>query len=265
VLIDGARARAASVLVTLVALGCGAPARPERFTNSLGMTMVLVTPPSSPGPGEPTAPYYLSTTEVTNAQLEALDKAHARRRAKESPGDDHPATNVSYDDAAMFVSMLARREGRFYALPTEAEWQWAAQGGARRMRYATEDGTLGHDLANYAGEDGRDRFAGAAPVGSFPPNPLGFHDMSGNVWEWCASWYDPKPHAHRVHAWSAFFPGVRIPGFWYGTMHDMRVLRGGSFVHDEPLMRIDVRNAYRPGHRSPSYGFRVALPAAGTL
>jgi formylglycine-generating enzyme required for sulfatase activity len=229
--------------------------------NSLGVEMLRVDPSRHPRPGEPRISYYLSATEITNQQLERFRTQHRAERPAVTPGDEHPATRVTYDEADRFVSRLARLEGRLYALPTEAEWQWAAGGGERRLRYATADGSVSHDLANYAGTGGRDRFTGAAPVASFPPNPLGFHDMSGNVWEWCRDWYEPERRAHRVWIRSRFLPP--LPAAWYGTLHKWRVLRGGSFLHDEPLLKVTVRNAYRPDRDSPTWGFRLALPAAG--
>ena len=57
--------------------------------------------------------------------------------------------------------------------------------------YGTKTGDLSHDLANYKGLGGRDRWEYTSPVGSFAPNLLGFYDMTGNVWEWCSDWLSP--------------------------------------------------------------------------
>ncbi len=223
------------------------------------MVMVRIHAPAAPRPGEPALDYYLSTTEVTNEQYERFKGKHREQRAPSSAGDTHPATMVSHNEARDFVTWLSAREGRPYQLPSEREWQWAAQAGARRLQHATSDGSIAHDLANYAGTGGRDRYEDAAPVGSFPPNPLGLFDMSGNVWEWCDDWYYEEAVPQRVWMRSELLPSLDIPFFWYGLRRKWRVLRGGSFRHAEPLQRVDVRNAYTPGRQSPSWGFRVAV------
>ena len=126
-------------------------------------------------------------------------------RHPEGPGssiegrDDHPVVHVSWDDAVAYARWAGKR------LPTEAEWEFAARGGLEGKPYAWGDDrpTDTRVFANiWQGEfpstntaaDGFDR---TAPVGSFPPNGYGLYDMAGNVWEWCADWYERDLYSRR--------------------------------------------------------------------
>ena len=104
--------------------------------------------------------------------------------AQYSPTDDHPMVRLSGDDAAAYASWAGKR------LPTEAEWEYAARGRLVGKRYPWGN-EISRDYANYSVTGGADRWSGqTAPVGSFKPNGYGLYDMAGNVWEWCADWYD---------------------------------------------------------------------------
>jgi formylglycine-generating enzyme required for sulfatase activity len=108
--------------------------------------------------------------------------------------EQHPVVHICYDDAVAYAKWAGKR------LPTEAEWEFAARGGLDRKPFTWGDQLKpqGKPMANtWQGEfphnnTMEDGYFGTAPVGSFPANGYGLADMSGNVWEWCSDWYQPK-------------------------------------------------------------------------
>lgn len=170
-------------------------------------------------------------------------------------GEDHPAVNISWEDANQFCAWLTRMEredgllpeGWQYRLPTEEEWMLAAS-----LPLDLEDAEFSipepqdlvfawgsrwpppPDAGNFSPDLHVDDFEATSPVGTFEPNPYGIYDLSGNVWEWC----------------SDFFEGAR----------DLRVLKGGSFRMREVS---DLVLTSRVGNvsylRLPAYGFRVVI------
>ena len=95
---------------------------------------------------------------------------------------ERPVINVSWEDAEAYVFWLSGSTGAAYRLPSEAEWEYAARAGTETVYGWGNE--IGQGRANCSEEHCRDGFPNTAPVGSFPANRWGLHDMHGNVQEW---------------------------------------------------------------------------------
>jgi sulfatase modifying factor 1 len=163
----------------------------------------------------------------------------------------HPVTLVTHADAVAYCVWLGTRLGRAVRLPTEVEWERAARGGVDGRRYPWGE-EIDPSRANFLPDTALKRMRGTRPVGTFPPNGFGLHDMTGNVWEWVADWYQPDAHAA---------PGEATPVA--GMTGSMRLLRGGSWVtHDVLQLRCAYRHKVPPDTYAYSVGFRVAYGEA---
>ncbi|MFC1552339.1 SUMF1/EgtB/PvdO family nonheme iron enzyme [Candidatus Latescibacterota bacterium] len=158
----------------------------------------------------------------------------------ESGKENWPVIVVSWYGSKSFAAYYG------LDLPTEAEWQYAASGGVN-YEYGTDDGTISSSNVNYNSNIGY-----PTDVGSYPPNPFGLFDMSGNVWEWCNDWYGSYPSGNFSN------PTGALSG-------DAPVIRSGSWYHDAINCRSDYRPLTGPGGRgSSTLGFRVVYRDAFT-
>ncbi|MGB5198732.1 MAG: PEGA domain-containing protein [Sedimenticolaceae bacterium] len=229
-----------------------------------------------------TRPFYLASTEVTNAEFRKFRSAHSSGFAEgvSLNGDRQPVVNVSWEDAARYCNWLSSRAGlppayaevngrlqpvqplsTGYRLPSEAEWSYVARrhGRPSEQRYPWDgdfppatvvanfaDASIADTLANTV-PNYNDNYRVSAPVGSFAARPAGFHDLGGNVAEW-------------VHDYYAVYPGeserlVADPlGPNAGEHHVVRdsSWRQGSIVE----LRLSYRDYSRAAR--PDLGFRVA-------
>ncbi len=153
--------------------------------------------------------------------------------------DDHPVVHVSYADAEAYATWAGK------ALPTEAEWEYAARGGLDGAEYAWGDELTpgGQYMANiWQGEFplenlATDGYARTSPVGVFPPNGYGLFDMIGNVWEWTTDWFSPH-HAAEAPSPCCMVENAR------GAPIPQKVVKGGSH-----LCAPNYCRRYRPAAR----------------
>ncbi|MBK6930481.1 MAG: formylglycine-generating enzyme family protein [Saprospirales bacterium] len=189
---------------------------------------------------------YVYTTEWKE-QAGVNWKYDTRGNLRPSSEYNHPVLHVSWNDAVAYCKWLSDKTGSTYRLPTEAEWEYAAGGGAgNRTKWAgaSDESHLGR-YANTSGN--QDGYALTAPVGSLQPNALGLYDMSGNVFEWCADWYGSDYYKNS--------PSSNPAGPSSGSS---RVIRGGSWNGDPQYCRAADRDDVAPGARLGDAGFRLA-------
>ena len=162
-----------------------------------------------------------------------------------------PVIYVSWDDAQSYVAWLSNTTGHAYRLLSESEWEYVARAGTSTpFHYGA---TISTDQANYngnytygSGRKGVDRRQ-TVPVGSFPANAFGLHDVHGNVWEWTQD------------CWNGSYSGAPSDGSaWESGNCGRRVLRGGSWGSAPRLLRSAYRDRNNADVRGSSYGFRVS-------
>jgi formylglycine-generating enzyme required for sulfatase activity len=160
---------------------------------------------------------------------------------------DHPVTLVRYEDATAYCAWLSAMTGRTFRLPTEAEWEKAARGGAESKRYPWGD-RLDRNMANFLVDPAARSSQGTTPCRAYPPNGFGLFDIAGNVWEWVQDWYEARYYATA--------PTGNPVGPPQGHM---RLLRGGSWlVADVRMLSCSHRHKVPPDTYSYGIGFRVA-------
>jgi len=187
-------------------------------------------------------PFYLDQYEVTNAQYAAFVTQTKHRAPYNWPNgkipegkEQHPVVAVDWSDATAYAKWAGKR------LPTEAEWERACRGIAEKDTYPWGNRKPAQEDARFNGIDG------PGPVGKCKANYFGLHDIVGNVWEWCADWYDIDYYEKAPEA----NPKGPEKGLY-------RVVRGGSWADVEKYLTCAYRSWVRPIERGPNIGFRCA-------
>jgi formylglycine-generating enzyme required for sulfatase activity len=199
--------------------------------------------------------FYMDKHEVTVAEFREFCRVAGRGMPKQPYWNDdrHPVVNVSWNDARIYAKWKGKR------LPTEAEWEYAARGGAKGHYYAWGNinpfRKRGGNIADEALRSEKpfwriwksyyDGFPYTAPVGSFYSNYFGLYDMTGNVWEWCADWYSENYYKDS--------PEKNPKGPDKGSH---RVLRGGSWNFSPRDILTTRRLHYRSDVTLDYIGFR---------
>ncbi len=232
------------------------PNCPEMIVIPAGRFM-MGSPESEPGRDPNEGPQHIVNIgysfavgkyEVTQDEYKAVMGSNP----SEFKGSRNPVEHVSWDDTKKFIRKLNAKTGKSYRLLTEAEWEYVARAGTTSPYWWGDSAS--HEYANYGQDEcceglasGKDRWVNTAPVGQFPANGLGVHDMHGNVWEWVEDCGTGNYHGAPTDGLAWIIEGCRV-----------RVLRGGSWYYDPRNLRSARRSWDLPDHPSGGIGFRLA-------
>jgi formylglycine-generating enzyme required for sulfatase activity len=237
---DAARAAVAAIEAAMVPISAGT----FRMGDLSGRGM----PDEKPVRQVTVDAFRLSKFEVTFEQFDAYAKA----AGKPLPSDQglsrgrYPAVHLNIADVQDFIDWLNTETGLSYRLPTEAEWEYAARAGST-SEYPW-GATFDPAKANGSGTGAVDTWKFTSPVGSFPPNAWGLHDMIGNVWEWVQDCYvDSYEDAPLTAEARMLDVGECTP-----------VIRGGSWANDPANLRVADRSWHAAHYRYYFLGFRLA-------
>ncbi len=183
--------------------------------------------------------YYIGETEVTQALWQAV----MRSNPSKSWGTDKPVEYVNWNECQEFIQNLNAITGRTFRLPTEAEWEYAARGGNKSMKYKYSGSNNIDDVAWFANNSNKKTHS----VATKKANELGIYDMSGNVFEWCSDWftgvYDSSTQQNPTGPSSG----------------SKRVRRGGSWFTPATSNRVSYRSCSSPDSHYDDLGLRLVL------
>lgn len=236
---------------------------PKPFTNGLGMKFVWI-PPGNFMMGSPmeenlrkdkelqhkvtlTKGFYMGVYTVTQEQWKEI---MGNNPSKFKGEKNLPVEHVSWNDCQEFIKKLREKDKKLYRLPTNAEWEYACRAGTTTP-FSFGD-TISTDQANYngnnpygSGKKGVYRVK-TTPVGTFPANAWGLHDMHGNVWQWCQDWFGEYSQKEVVDPQGP-------------ETETRRVERGGCWGSYPEDCRSAHRTWHYPGDRNLEVGLRVCF------
>ena len=188
------------------------------------------------------SPFALGKFPVTVGEFRKFRSEHL----SEDDAPELPVVRVSWDDAVAYCEWLSENSGRAYRLPSEAEWEFACRADSRTPFASGHE--MSSDDANFLYDENGTRvgIGRRTPVGAFPPNNFGLHDMHGNVCEWVAD------------SWHADYGGVPTDGSAWTSSDERRVIRGGAWDYLPRLLRSSWRDWRLANQLADNIGFRVA-------
>jgi formylglycine-generating enzyme required for sulfatase activity len=203
--------------------------------------------------------------------LETGSSDYYRRRGVVADVLDLPVVGITWDDAVAYCAWLSEQTGERYALPTEAQWEYACRAGTTtRWSCGDDERALAEHAWYSANADGK-----LHPVAQKRPNPWGLYDMHGNVWEWCTDWFSEDYYQQlaaspeRAREAARKRSSVREQRSSEATRTaienpagpesgSLRVFRGGSWYHDAVYCRSAFRLGSVPSYRRHVLGFRLS-------
>lgn len=183
--------------------------------------------------------FYICKYEVTQAEWEAV----MGHNPSKFVGENYPVEQVSWTDCCDFIAKLNRLTGLNFAMPTEAQWEYAARGGKQSRGYKYSGSSNSNNTAWHSANSG----GKTHPVGTKSPNELGIYDMSGNVYEWCSDWFGNYSNEATTN------PTGSKNGFY-------RVNRGGSWFNSDKFCRVSYRICNTSDNRYDNLGLRLCIP-----
>ena len=263
------------VVACLMLVGLSHPAwsqapdeKPRKLKNSIGMEFASIpagkflmgSPATEKERSQDETQHEVTLTQGFRMGVHEVTQAQYGQVMGKNPsyfkGATLPVETVSYDEALAFCKKLSdlpaeKAAGRKYRLPTEAEWEYCCRAGTSTpFHFGNElngtqancDGTFPYGTTKQG-----PYLKKTSPVGSYPANAWGLHDMHGNVYEWCQDWYGDYPK-----------DSIKDPQG--SSSGELRVLRGGSWDDVARSCRAGRRNRNSPGTHDINCGFRLLLP-----